>query len=311
MSNPNFDNGKDSQPLLGYFLTVLSSLSTAGVVVLGKWVMTAGDPLLRGGLVVFIAGLMLLIGTLFKTGMAGFKNMSAIAWRYTALYSLVSIAALAAFWYGLSLVEVDKVGFLGRLQIVVIFILAVVFLKEQFHKLEMAAAAVVFSGMVVLYNTFPSQMSLGFWIMLISSFSSGVVEILAKITVSHCEPYLFNTVRNIAAGLVLIIWAIIRGTTDFDMGWDWFRIICMAFLGPVCGRVFYLYALKYTEVTKTSLVSQVQPIFIVILAMIFLREYPTSKELLGGALIVTGCALVIVFHPAASRRIFRPHKYFH
>lgn len=311
MNDLNNNNGLDRQPVFGYILTVLSSISTAGVVVLGKWVMTSGDPLLRGGLVVFIAGLMLLIGTLFKTGLAGFREMSAIAWRYTVLYSLVSIVALAAFWSGLSLVEVDKVGFIGRLQIVVIFILGVVFLKEQFHKLEMAAATIVLSGMVVLYNTFPSQMSLGFWIMLISSFSFGVVEVLAKITVRHCEPFLFNTIRNIAAGAALIVWAFIRGTTDFDMGWDWFRIVCMAFLGPVCGRIFYLYALKYADVTKTALVSQVQPVFVVILAMMFLREFPTCMELLGGGLIITGCALVILFHPAASRRIFRPHKYFH
>ncbi len=309
-STPRFTPREQHSPILGYVLTILSSLSTACVVILGKWVMTSGDPIFRGGLVVFFAGIILLAGSLLKDGVKLYSAFSSKALKYTLLYTLFSIAALSGFWAGLSMVEASKVGFIGRLQILVIVLLGVIFLKERFRPFEIFAGMIILGGIYVLHSTFPKHISLGFWILLFSAFSFGVVEILAKVTVRYCEPYKFNTVRNLIAGLALIIMAFIKGNPDLQLGKIWIGVIAMSFLGPVIGRVFYLYALKYTEVTKASLVSQIQPVFVVILGIVFLDEFPETMELLGGGLVIIGCAAIIFSHPKPGTRLFKFHKHF-
>jgi len=291
-------------------MTAVSSLATAGVILLGKWVMTAGDALFNGGLVLIIAGLTLFSGAVVKDGFGWMFKIDKKAWKFTAVYTLISIAALGCFWMGLSMVDAAKVGFISRFQLVVIVLLGALILKERFHKREIVAAAVVLSGLFILYHTFPPKMSLGFWIMVGSAVSFGLVEITAKVTVKYCEPYHFNTIRNFFSGLVLVIIGWMRHSADLNLGIVWCGVICMALLGPVFSRVFYLYALRHADVSKTALVSQIQPVFVLILAIFFRREYPSIQELLGGAIIITGCALVIFLHPENTKKIFRMYKQF-
>jgi|GEM_PF-346424 len=298
------------RPLLGYGMTAMSSLANACVILLGKWVMTAGDPIFYGGLVLVIAGLILLAGAAVKDGIGWMFKMSRKAWKFTTIYTLISISALGCFWLGISMVDAAKVGFIGRFQVVVIVILGAALLKEKFHKREVFAALVVFTGMFILYHTFPAKMSLGFWIMLGSAVSFGLVEITAKVTVKYCEPYHFNTIRNLFSGAVLLLIGWARGKADFNLGAVWWGVIAMAMLGPVFSRVFYLYALRHAEVSKTALITQIQPVFVVLLAMLFRNEYPSAQELIGGAVIIAGCALVILLHPENTKKLSQIYRYF-
>ena len=303
-------SSRETSPLTGYTLAVFSSLSTAGVVILGKWVMTSGDPIYRGGLVVFIAGLMLSAGAVYKDGLKWLARISLRGWILTSLYTFFSIIAIAGFWLGLSLLPAAQVSFIGRLQVVFVVIFGVMLLREKFNIYEVFAGILAFIGTLILHYSIPAELSAGFWILLVSSLMFGIVEIIAKITVDHCEPYHFNTVRNLVVGIVLILWAVFKGSVSLDLGSVWYGIIAMAFLGPVCGRVFYLYALRHAGVTKISLVGQIQPVFVVLMAIVFLRDYPGGHELLGGGLILCGCAAVILSHPGNAKRLFHLHKFF-
>jgi len=288
----------------------MSSLSTAGVVILGKWVMTTGDPIYRGGLVVFIAGLMLLFGAVYKDGLKWLLQISGKGWILTLLYTFFSIIAIAGFWLGLSYLPAAQVSFIGRLQVVFVVIFGVMLLKEKFNLIEILAGLVAFGGTMVLHFSIPAHLTAGFWILLVSSLTFGCVEIIAKMTVEHCEPYQFNTIRNLIVGIVLILWAVVKGNVVLDLGSVWIGITVMAFLGPVCGRVFYLYALRHADVTKISLVGQIQPVFVVIMAILFLGEFPGSRELTGGGLILAGSIAVILSHPGSARRLFHIYKSF-
>ena len=300
----------ETRPLAGYLLALISSLSTACVVILGKWVMTTGDPIYRGGLVVFIAGLMLLSGAVYKDRFKWLLHISAKGWTLTLLYTFFSIIAIAGFWLGLSLLPASQVSFIGRLQVVFVVIFGVLLLKEKFSFVEILAGIVVFGGTMILHFSIPEHLTAGFWILLVSSLTFGCVEIIAKMTVEHCEPYHFNTIRNLVVGLALILWAVIKGNIIWDLGTVWIGITAMAFLGPVCGRIFYLYALRHADVTKISLVGQIQPVFVVLMAMMFLGEFPGRRELTGGGLILLGSISVILSHPGSARRLFRIYKFF-
>ena len=63
--------------------------------------------------------------------------------------------------------------------------------------------------------------------------------------------------------------------------------------GSVFARLTFLYALKHIEVSKSMLVRQMQPIFVFILSFTTLGLLPTPRELIGGALILAGCTVMI------------------
>ncbi|NQS98966.1 MAG: DMT family transporter [candidate division Zixibacteria bacterium] len=303
---PAYSNSSEehSRPL-GYYLCILSSLFTAGLIIIGKWVMVQGDPIFLGGLVLFIAGLILVGWVVLKQGFHWLRGISRTGWRYTIIYTVFSILAVSAFWQGIAMVDASKVGFLSRLQTIVIIFGGVVILHERFGAMEIFTGVMVLAGAVIIRGTMSMEMSAGFWVMIFSAFCFGLVELTAKLLVSYVEPYRFNAFRNLAAGIVMIAWGIVRGTAEWELGDIWWGIIAMACLGPLAGRTFYLYALRYAEVSKTSLVTQIQPVFVVILAVIFLQEYPCLRELIGGGLIILGSWGVIFFNPQVVSKIMR------
>jgi drug/metabolite transporter (DMT)-like permease len=103
-------------------------------------------------------------------------------------------------------------------------------------------------------------------------------------------------------GLILVLWRTIAGEANFRLGMLWLGVIGMAILGPLGARVFYLYALKHADISKTTLLTHIQPVFVVILAIIILHQYPSGGELLGGVLIILGCCGIIFLRPRILNR---------
>lgn len=289
------DNGVVKNPaLLGLMLAFLSSLCNTGAVVGGKWVMSGGDPVNRGGFTALLSGIILSAYVFPKDGFDWMTSLPKKGYLYGGLFILTSIIALASFWIGLSLIDAAHVGFLSRLEIVVIVILGILFLKERFTILEALAGIVIFAGTLFIQHSIPRQASLGFWIALFSAFTMGLMEIFSKMAVKYIIPYRLTAVRNIIVGVVLLIWAAGKGTFTIDLGWYWAGIAFVSIMGPVLGRTIYLYALKYTEVTKVGLTTQIQPIFIMAAAIFFLNEFPSTSEIIGGTMIIAGCAGIIL-----------------
>ena len=287
---------------MGYALSAFSSISTAGLITMARLVLSDGDPVFLGGLVMFAAGFILFAIAFFRHGFRWLKIISPIGWLYTALFTGLSLLALIAFWTGISMLEASKVGFLQRIQTIVILILGTAFLKEKFTIFEMLAGIFVIAGAVIIKWSMDVEMSLGFWIMLASAILFGLVEIAAKLAVHHVEPYRFNSIRNLVVGTLMILSGCLRGTAEWNLGMRWYGIAAMAFLGPLVARTIYLYSLRLAEVSKIALVTQIQPVFIVILAVVFLKEYPGLQELIGGALIVIGCAGVVFLRPEVVKK---------
>jgi uncharacterized membrane protein len=129
----------------------------------------------------------------------------------------------------------------------------------------------------------------------VSAATFGIVEVIAKIAVKHVQPYRLNVIRNNVMGMLLIVWAIVNGDQNWNLGWIWFGVAFMGFIGPLFARMTFLYALKNLEVTKVTLIGQIQPVFILILSLFILSERPCKEELIGGGLILVGCLGLVLF----------------
>ncbi len=63
--------------------------------------------------------------------------------------------------------------------------------------------------------------------------------------------------------------------------------LMLALLATAIGHTWFLSSFKFFSITSASIISSTQPIYGIIIGMIFLHEYPTLNTLIGGLLILT------------------------
>jgi drug/metabolite transporter (DMT)-like permease len=63
--------------------------------------------------------------------------------------------------------------------------------------------------------------------------------------------------------------------------------LTLALITTAIGHTMFLYSFKYFSTTSVSIISSTQPIYGIIIGMIFLKEYPEMGAITGGILILT------------------------
>ncbi len=292
------------KPHYGYLFAVLSSVGTAFYFIIAKYVLQFGDPIFFGGIALICAGIVQFSWLIITESFFWFRDISRKGWLYSILFTLFSIFAFGSFMVGISLMSASSAGFLSRISTIVILILGIWFLKERFNIKEGLAGLVVLYGVYVVRSNVDIAVAAGFWWIIFSSVIFGIVEITAKIAVKHILPRKMNVIRNNVLGLTLIVIGVMRSSTFSGIPVSvWLGLAAMGIVGPLFARMTYLISLRHLDVSKATLVGQIQPVFVLILSVTILSESPSWQELLGGALIVGGSAGVILFRKRSEKVI--------
>lgn len=114
-------------------------------------------------------------------------------------------------------------------------------------------------------------------------------HLIAKTRVSSVHVAVIVFYRSIIAFAVILSWGLIRGGLDFGAtpGF-WASTVLGALLGPCVSHIFYYKSFSYWQLSRSSLVSNVQPLFVLPMAYLFLGEFPDKMQLVGGAIILAG-----------------------
>ena len=184
-------------------------------------------------------------------------------------------------------------AFLSRLQVFVAVFLGMIFLKERFGVLEAIGGLVLIVGLAVIRMSFDVNLSYWFWITVASGALFGITEVFAKQAVNGLHPIPLNFVRNSIIAVFFIIILLVQGKPLFEFHGTWWYLFAMGVVGPMMSRLCFLYALSYLEVSKATLMNQLQPLFVSLIAFSVLGLIPTLREWIGGVLILAGCVVMI------------------
>jgi drug/metabolite transporter (DMT)-like permease len=72
-----------------------------------------------------------------------------------------------------------------------------------------------------------------------------------------------------------------------------FSMFYLAIVGSVIAFILYYWLVQHMDVTKTMLIALVTPVFAVLLGLFVLDESLNWRTLVGGALIISGIALIV------------------
>jgi drug/metabolite transporter (DMT)-like permease len=277
------------------FAWILLSTATAGLAtVLGKWNLHYISPLLMNTLIFSVGGTLLISYTIVSRGVYGTFTLSARGWRWVGLFSLSSLFAVFAIWTGVQKMDPSLAAFLNRSEVLVSIILAMILLGERFNRIETVGALLSLSGIFIMRFTLREDYSDGFWWVLVGSLFFGVTEYVSKRAVTRVPPTVLAAIRNCL--MAIVFWLVFLLAENDWSGIDtvWPGVVALGIAGPIISRLAYLKALEQLELTKVAVISQGQPVVVLLIALVALSQLPTVRESIGGVFLVAGCTIMIL-----------------
>jgi drug/metabolite transporter (DMT)-like permease len=287
-------NSGDTPHTTGYALAIGSSISAGTGTVIGKWNLEAISPLLMNTLIFSIASLALTATLLPLKGIKTVFTLTRQGWFWLGLFTASSLLAVWAFWAGVQQMDPSLAAFLNRTEVLIAIFLAIIFLKERFSRMETIGAVLSIAGLVIMRLTLRIEYSTGFWLVLLGALFFGITEFVSKIAVRHVEPTILAYIRNMfmAAGYWVIFLAAGQGFDGLEKVWP--GVVALGLIAPIFSRLLYLFALKKIELSKVAVISQSQPVFVILIALLALGQLPTFREIIGGLFLTMGCLIMII-----------------
>ncbi len=278
----------------GYAFAVLSSVLSGVNYVLGKKVLQNLSPEHLVALIFSMAAI-IQAGWMLQSGQwRSIRGCTAKGWGYIFIFSALSIAALWTLWAGVKNLDPSVASFISRLQTMVTVFLGIWLLSERFRAWEALGGIIVILGVAVIYAAAGLEMGWWFWVMVTSAVLWGVTEIIAKVALRHIAATPLSFIRTTLVALFYLLLLAAKGEPLLRLGTNWWGVLGIAIMGPTLARWFYLFALQRLAVSKAALINQVQPLFVFLVAFLWLRTIPSGRELFGGALILVGSVVMIM-----------------
>ncbi|MFH2001513.1 MAG: DMT family transporter [Planctomycetota bacterium] len=284
----------------GYVYAFLCSFCSALMIILIKWVEHSLPALSVLLLSQGIAGVTLSAIVFTGDGRDRLKKICSRDWFRMAGLSLLYLVAYWTLFAALRLLDPTVATFLGRTEVLVTILFAMLFLGERFSRYEIAGSVFVLAGLVTIRYTGGVEISRGFVLCMISALFWGVTEGLAKVLVRTVGPLLFAWTRSWMLFICFLPLAALSGEgIRLPMGAHaWAALIGLSLVGPVLGRLLYMKSLSLIPVSKAALINQLQPVWVAVMAACFLGTWPSAEEWIGGGLILAGCFFLVQRHRA-------------
>lgn len=166
-------------------------------------------------------------------------------------------------------------------------------LKTKFNPKHLFLALLVMVGLYVLTPEFSTgnQTTLGILFGIVSALCFATRNILMKKHVANYNASMLMFYQN---GWVVIFLFPLLFLINFKLSVYKTQLPYLIFLGTITtaiGHTYLVKTFKYFSATTASLLSCIQPLYVVILAYFFLNEKPTLSTLIGGSVIVSAVIL--------------------
>ncbi len=290
-------------PIIGLFLGILA-VSTASLFIRFAQVEVPSIVIAAGRLTI---ATLVLAPFALKKGAGEFKQISRSDWlilalagsllgfhfatwitslEYTSVASSVVLVTTAPLWVALFSPLLLKEKITTRVVIGLVISVCGSFIVGVSSSCEIIDHSLSCRGLGDLLNR---NYLLGNILALAGAFfSAGYLMAGRRVRNAVSLPVYTFSVYGIAALILCLMVAIsgarISGYSSFSYLW----IIVLALIPQVIGHSAFNWALKYLPASYVSIALLGEPIGTVLLAYLFLKEAPTTAEMFGGILILTG-----------------------
>ncbi|MFZ0474935.1 MAG: DMT family transporter [Halobacillus sp.] len=219
---------------------------------------------------------------------------------------LLSLGVLGVFVHqviqasALLTIQASDAGWLIAFSPIFTVLLSIVFLKEHLTLSRAAGIAIAVSGVLFITilgsgQSFSFALSIGYFLMILSTFNWAVYSVLLK-KLAIPLPSIVITFYMSMSGFILTLPFLIRNHGWHQLvnleGYYWGHLL---FLGVFVSALAYWYWAKALEIMEASQVSvflYLEPLATLIAAILLLKENFSWLSITGGFLIIFGVLLV-------------------
>lgn len=161
-----------------------------------------------------------------------------------------------------------------------------IFLKTKFSKIHVLLGLLVLLGIYFLAPEFNTDNNdfLAILIGLFSALCYALRNLLAKTKITMYNGSVVMWYQTLVIAVMLIPAYFLFETDGFVSQLPYIGIL--ALVTTALGHTLFLFSFKHFSVTTASLMSSAQPIYGIILGILFLGEVPGIRTVIGGALIL-------------------------
>jgi len=281
---PNFSPSAQK----GFYFSLLGTFLVSTNFVTAKYALQGFDPL-TFSLVWCSAATFYTLAIIYLT-----QQQNQLSLARQSLLSVILLGGLTGVgmllgWKGLAILDPSFVAFFKRFEPVLVILLSLIYLKERLFWGE------IFSIVVIALGGMGS--ALGRWeiigegLMFIigSSLAIALQLFLAKTSVDNIPPIILVFYRISIATGAIALWTIASGELNFNVETRYWAVTFLgALLGSCLSFLCTFTSYRYWELSRSTIVLMLQPLFALLLAAIFLQQFPTQQELIGGFVILMG-----------------------
>ncbi|MBP2833968.1 DMT family transporter [Aquimarina sp. U1-2] len=195
------------------------------------------------------------------------------------------------YFYALKLSNVA----IGMLSIftypVITALLEPILLKTKFEKIHLLLTLLVLIGIYFLVpdlnfeDSYTKAVILG----VISALCYALRNIIMKTKVGDYNGSVLMWYQLVVVSIVLFPFLCIADSSGIQE--QWLPTLTLALLTTAIGHTLFLNSFKRFSITTASIISSVQPVYGIIIGMIFLNEIPVLSTIIGGVLILTSVVI--------------------
>lgn len=285
---------------LGVLLTLISTLGFSVYPILGKYVFAGGAGLFTVLFIRFIiAALFFWMITIWREG---FPKLTLKTWL--TLWGMGGIAySLMAGLYLTSVryIPASLAALLLYAYPIIVTVLAVLANQEKFSGFKLIGLLISTFGLVLVLgvalqgiNAFGVILALG------SALVYAIYILIGNQVLQTTTTLVSTSLISISAALTYGIVGLIMGGTTWNLSWGtWMGIGGITLFSTIIAMLTFFQGMKRIGATSASILSTLEPVMTVSLAVILLNEHLTLLQVAGGIFVVMGAGLA-VFSPDAK-----------
>jgi len=131
----------------------------------------------------------------------------------------------------------------------------------------------------------------GILLILATAVISGLVIFISKFSVSVVNPYIFTGLKNIIVALMIIGWLVAAKDRNLlkQLGaGQWLQLVLVGLIGGSIPFLLFFKGLSLTSAVQAAFIHKTMVIFVIVLAVVFLKERVSRGLLIGIFALIIG-----------------------
>jgi drug/metabolite transporter (DMT)-like permease len=204
---------------------------------------------------------------------------------------------------GLATITASRSAFLTSTYILFTPFLAIPMIGEVPRWGEIIGILIGFAGLTLFSADAGFSLRQGDLWTLACALSFGIQIVLTNVAGKKVDPVALSVVQMGVGALAG--WAIVIGRGGFQTPWSqvpWATLVYLAVVATAVVIALQAWALARVSPVRASMIFATEPIFAALFAVAFFGEAMSTRELLGGGVILLGVAITILWRPWMERR---------